>query len=135
LSFSISFSSADFGLARKYSLPPDSQLTPGVVTLWYRAPELLFGAKAQTTAVDMWACGCIFGELLINKPLLPGKSEADQIGCIIDLLGSPNEVSLFLSLSIPPVDNWHFFFNYRVRFREGFPYSSVSECGVMMLCR
>jgi len=47
---------ADFGLARKYGLPLQP-MTPGVVTLWYRAPELLLHAKTQTTALDMWAAG------------------------------------------------------------------------------
>lgn len=62
----------DFGLARKYSIPND-EMTPTVVTLWYRAPELLFGAKQQTTAIDIWSVACIFGELLLNKPLIPGR--------------------------------------------------------------
>lgn len=77
---------ADFGLARLFS---NSELimTPNVVTLWYRAPELLLGSKMHTTAVDMWAAGCILGELLLHKPLLPGKTEIQQIEMIIDLLG------------------------------------------------
>ena len=45
-------------------------MTPSVVTLWYRAPELLLNAKTQTTAIDMWSAGCILGELLAHKPLL-----------------------------------------------------------------
>ncbi|RWS03858.1 cyclin-dependent kinase 10-like protein [Dinothrombium tinctorium] len=66
-------------------------MTPNVVTLWYRAPELLFQAKMQTTAIDMWAAGCIFGELLLNKPLMCGRSEIHQIELIIDFLGTPND--------------------------------------------
>jgi cyclin-dependent kinase 10 len=81
---------ADFGLARKYSLPVNP-MTPRVVTLWYRAPELLLQSKTQTTAIDMWATGCILGELLLHKPLLPGKSEIHQLELIIDLLGTPND--------------------------------------------
>ena len=54
-------------------------MTPKVVTLWYRAPELLLNARTQTTAIDMWSGGCILGELLAHKPLLPGKSEINQI--------------------------------------------------------
>uniref|UniRef100_A0A1I7WTA2 Helicase C-terminal domain-containing protein n=1 Tax=Heterorhabditis bacteriophora TaxID=37862 RepID=A0A1I7WTA2_HETBA len=46
--------------------------------LRYRCPELLLGAKTQTTAVDTWAAGCILGELLLHRPLLPGKSDIDQ---------------------------------------------------------
>lgn len=81
---------ADFGLARKYSYPSEP-MTPGVVTRWYRAPELLFEAEHQTSAIDMWAAGCIFGELYLQKPLLPGTSEIHQIELIIDLIGTPND--------------------------------------------
>ncbi|CDS39703.1 Cyclin-dependent kinase 10 [Echinococcus granulosus] len=80
---------ADFGLAR----PSNSQhpMTPKVVTLWYRAPEVLLGDKMQTKAIDIWSAGCIMGELLLHKPLLPGKNEVHQLELIIDLLGTPNE--------------------------------------------
>ncbi|XP_048402813.1 cyclin-dependent kinase 10 isoform X3 [Stegostoma tigrinum] len=57
----------------------------------YRAPELLLGTKTQTTAIDMWAVGCILAELLAHKPLLPGSSEIHQIDLIVQLLGTPNE--------------------------------------------
>ncbi|KAH7060236.1 kinase-like domain-containing protein [Linnemannia elongata] len=81
---------ADFGLARSFGLP-SRPMTPKVVTLWYRAPELLFGDLNYTTAVDMWSAGCIFGELLKHAPLLPGKVEKQQVDLIIDLLGTPHE--------------------------------------------
>uniref|UniRef100_A0A3Q1HKR4 Protein kinase domain-containing protein n=1 Tax=Anabas testudineus TaxID=64144 RepID=A0A3Q1HKR4_ANATE len=57
----------------------------------YRAPELLLGTKTQTTALDMWAVGCILAELLAHKPLLPGTSEIQQVDLIVQLLGTPNE--------------------------------------------
>ncbi|KAI6077710.1 Cell division protein kinase 10 [Aix galericulata] len=81
---------ADFGLARTYGMPP-KPMTPKVVTLWYRAPELLLGTTTQTTSIDMWAVGCILAELLAHKPLLPGTSEIHQIDLIVQLLGTPNE--------------------------------------------
>ncbi|KAM6117944.1 cyclin-dependent kinase 10 isoform 1-T1 [Pterocles gutturalis] len=81
---------ADFGLARTYGMPP-KPMTPKVVTLWYRAPELLLGMTTQTTSIDMWALGCILAELLAHKPLLPGTSEIHQIDLIVQLLGTPNE--------------------------------------------
>ncbi|KAG7473224.1 hypothetical protein MATL_G00093340, partial [Megalops atlanticus] len=81
---------ADFGLARVYGIPL-KPMTPRVVTLWYRAPELLLGSKTQTTAIDMWAVGCILAELLAHKPLLPGSSEIQQVDLIVQLLGTPNE--------------------------------------------
>jgi len=80
---------ADFGLARLYGVPL-KPMTPKVVTLWYRSPELLLNSKTQTTAIDMWSAGCIQGELLGHKPLLPGRSEINQLDLIIDLLGTPN---------------------------------------------
>ena len=69
---------ADFGMARYYGDPPP-KLTQLVVTLWYRAPELLLGAEKYGAEVDMWSVGCIFGELLTKEPLLQGKNEVDQL--------------------------------------------------------
>ncbi|XP_068665087.1 cyclin-dependent kinase G-2-like [Aristolochia californica] len=80
----------DFGLARQYGSPlkPYTQL---VVTLWYRAPELLLGAKKYSTAIDMWSLGCIMAELLSKEPLFSGKTEIDQLDQIFKTLGTPNE--------------------------------------------
>ena len=68
-----------------------TDLTPTVGTRWYRAPELLFGARRYGTAVDMWSAGCIFAEILFGKPLFPGGSDIDQICRIRNVLGSPTE--------------------------------------------
>ncbi|KAF6076908.1 cyclin dependent kinase 10 [Phyllostomus discolor] len=81
---------ADFGLARAYGIPV-KPMTPKVVTLWYRAPELLLGSCTQTTSIDMWALGCVLAELLAHKPLLPGTSEIHQVDLIVQLLGTPSE--------------------------------------------
>ncbi|CAN7129709.1 cyclin-dependent kinase G-2 [Brassica rapa] len=80
----------DFGLARQYGSPlkPYTHL---VVTLWYRAPELLLGAKQYSTAIDMWSLGCIMAELLAKAPLFNGKTEFDQLDKIFRVLGTPNE--------------------------------------------
>lgn len=80
---------ADFGLARKCGAL-DELMSPCVVTLWYRAPEILLQSNKHTAAMDMWSAGCVFGELLLQKPLLTGKSEMQQIEMIIDLIGTPN---------------------------------------------
>lgn len=80
----------DFGLAREYGSPLKSY-TPVVVTLWYRAPELLLGTKQYSTPIDLWSVGCIFGELLTMNALFPGKSEADQINRIFKDLGTPSD--------------------------------------------
>lgn len=70
---------ADFGMARFCGDPPPSNLTQLVVTLWYRAPELLLGTTTYDSAVDIWSIGCIFGELLSNSPILQGKNEVDEL--------------------------------------------------------
>ena len=80
----------DFGLARQYS-DPLRPYTHMVVTLWYRAPELLLGQRLYSTGVDVWSLGCIMGELLCKDPLFQGKTEIDQIDRIFRLLGTPNE--------------------------------------------
>lgn len=59
------------------------------MTLWYRAPELLLGSELYSTAIDIWAIGCIFGELLLHRPMMPGKNELDQVSYIFDVLGCP----------------------------------------------
>ncbi|KAH0448051.1 hypothetical protein IEQ34_021851 [Dendrobium chrysotoxum] len=90
---------ADFGLARIYQAPLKPLSDNGVVvTIWYRAPELLLGGKHYTSAVDMWAVGCIFAELLTLKPLFQGAEvkgtpnpfQADQLDKIFKVLGNPN---------------------------------------------
>lgn len=75
---------ADFGMARYYG-DPLPKLTQLVVTLWYRAPELLLGADKYGAGVDVWSLGCIFGELLTKKPLLQGKNEVDQLSKVSTL--------------------------------------------------
>jgi mitogen-activated protein kinase 1/3/mitogen-activated protein kinase 6 len=66
----------DFGLARA-ELPnmpiKVAAMTDYVATRWYRAPEVLLSVKRYSYAMDMWSIGCIFGELLTRRPLLPGK--------------------------------------------------------------
>jgi len=82
---------ADFGMARYVGDPPPPKLTQLVVTLWYRAPELLLGATRYGQAIDMWSIGCIFGELLTREPLLQGKNEVDELQQIFEFCGLPTE--------------------------------------------
>ncbi|KAB1269425.1 Cyclin-dependent kinase 4 [Camelus dromedarius] len=89
---------ADFGLARIYSY--QMALTPVVVTLWYRAPEVLL-QSTYATPVDMWSVGCIFAEMFRRKPLFCGNSEADQLGKIFDLIGLPPEDDWPRDVSLP----------------------------------
>jgi len=81
---------ADFGLARAFCVPV-RQYTHEVVTLWYRAPEILLGSATYSIPVDMWSAGCIFGELLTKNPVFPGDSEIDQLFKIFRQLGTPTE--------------------------------------------
>ncbi|KAJ1801628.1 hypothetical protein LPJ59_000117 [Coemansia sp. RSA 2399] len=81
---------ADFGLARKYSSPLH-HMTGLVVTLWYRAPELLLGETSYSTAVDVWSVGCIFAELFLHKPVFQGQGEIDQITKIFAAIGPPTD--------------------------------------------
>lgn len=112
---------ADFGLAR-YLGEPTPPLTQLVVTLWYRSPELLLGAKAYGTEVDMWSIGCIFGELLLKEPLLQGKNEVDQLSKVCSfipflihsfipsfslfVIACTNALKIFELCGIPTEENW-----------------------------
>ncbi|XP_058888440.1 cyclin-dependent kinase 2-like isoform X1 [Acipenser ruthenus] len=110
---------ADFGLARAFGVPLRTY-THEVVTLWYRAPEILLGCKYYSTAVDIWSIGCIFAEMVglteggraprrgahsvapcshdcltssqvTRRPLFPGDSEIDQLFRIFRMMGTPSE--------------------------------------------
>eukprot|EP00158_Paraphelidium_tribonemae_P001978 Partr_v1_DN25010_c0_g1_i1_m51028 putative Cyclin-Dependent Kinase len=83
---------ADFGLARTFGIPL-RVYSHEVVTLWYRAPEILLGSKQYSTAIDMWSVGCIFAEMASSSALFPGDSEIDEIFRIFRTLGTPNAES------------------------------------------
>ncbi len=80
---------ADFGLARSF-LPPFKAYTDKVVTLWYRAPELLLGVSSYSAAIDMWSMGCIFAEMVNREPLFRAESE---IGLLHKVNGPTASVS------------------------------------------
>jgi cyclin-dependent kinase 8/11 len=93
---------ADMGFARLFNAPlkPLADLDPVVVTFWYRAPELLLGARHYTKAIDIWAIGCIFAELLTFEPIFHCRQEEvdttspyhfDQLERIFTVMGFPNE--------------------------------------------
>jgi cyclin-dependent kinase len=79
---------ADFGLARAFGIPVRNY-THEVVTLWYRAPDVLMGSRNYSTQVDIWSVGCIFAEMVNGRPLFPGSSEQDQLQKIFKTLGTP----------------------------------------------
>ncbi|KAI0029611.1 Pkinase-domain-containing protein [Vararia minispora EC-137] len=124
---------ADFGLARRYGDPVGvGGMTQLVVTLWYRAPEILLGAKTYSTAVDIWSVGCIFAELLHKEPLFQAKSELELIDMIFKLLGPPtsntwpgyNELPLAKTLAPRPL--------HAPQFRQRFPYLSMAGLDLLM---
>ncbi|CAD5122471.1 DgyrCDS10894 [Dimorphilus gyrociliatus] len=84
---------ADFGLARAFSVPV-RVYTHEVVTLWYRAPEVLLGSEYYSTPIDIWSIGCIFAEMTNKRPLFHGDSEIDQI------------LKIFRTLSTPTNETW-----------------------------
>jgi cyclin-dependent kinase len=80
---------ADFGLARAFGIPVKN-FTHEVVTLWYRAPDILMGSKNYSTSVDIWSVGCIFAETVNRKPLFAGQNEEDQLMKIFKVRGTPD---------------------------------------------
>lgn len=81
---------ADFGLGRTFGLPI-RVYTHEVVTLWYRAPEVLLNTQRYGCPIDMWSVACIFAEMAGGKPLFQGDSEIDQLFHIFRILTTPNE--------------------------------------------
>jgi len=84
---------ADFGLSRLYSFPI-RPFTKEVLTLWYRAPELMLGFNNYSCDLDMWSVGCILAEIIVGKPFIQGDSEIDQLFKIFEIFGTPTEETL-----------------------------------------
>ncbi|KAJ7628447.1 kinase-like domain-containing protein [Roridomyces roridus] len=79
----------DFGLARAFGVPVNT-FSNEVVTLWYRAPDVLLGSRTYSTSIDLWSCGCIFAEMISGMPLFRGKDNNDQLLHIMKILGTPS---------------------------------------------
>ena len=92
-------------MAREYSPRP---LTPGVCTIWYRAPELLLGTKYYTPSIDLWSAGLILAELLQSTPCLTGETPIEQLGLIVKLLGSPapDDLAALSAIGCPELIRW-----------------------------
>ena len=116
----------DFGLARCFAEPPGAYSHP-VVTLWYRAPELLLGIERYGPAVDVWSVGCIFAELLSGgAALFPARSETEALDRQFRLLGTPDEESWPGFSVLPGVARGSRFKRYPGRLREAFPAAAFS---------
>ncbi|TLD23196.1 hypothetical protein PspLS_07443 [Pyricularia sp. CBS 133598] len=80
----------DFGLARAFGIPVNT-FSNEVVTLWYRAPDVLLGSRTYNTSIDIWSAGCIMAEMFTGRPLFPGTTNEDQIVRIFRIMGTPSE--------------------------------------------
>lgn len=76
----------DFGLATSFD--QNQPMTSRVVTLWYRAPELLLGATEYGAAIDLWSTGCILAEMFAGKPIMPGRTEVLSLISVLTFHGS-----------------------------------------------
>ncbi|KAL5188497.1 putative serine/threonine-protein kinase [Glycine soja] len=117
---------ADFGLANSFAIKPEGPFTNRVVTLWYRAPELLLGSTDYGYEIDLWSAGCLLAEMFLGRPIMPGRTEVEQLHMIFKLCGSPSadywiKMKLMTSFRPPP----HYKANYEENFKD-FPSSACA---------
>ncbi|KAH7520751.1 hypothetical protein FEM48_Zijuj08G0178700 [Ziziphus jujuba var. spinosa] len=118
---------ADFGLANFFPPQQRRPLTSRVVTLWYRAPELLLGSTDYGVGIDLWSAGCLLPEMFTGKPLMPGRTEVEQLHKIFKLCGSPPDDywrKLRPSTSFRPQ-------NYKPSFEDAFKVFPSSSFGLL----
>ncbi len=105
----------DFGSAKKFVKGEPN--VSYICSRYYRAPELIFGASEYSTAVDVWAVGCVIGEFMLGQPLFPGENGADQLVQIVKILGTPNREQI---LAMNPKYN-----EYRFPQIKAYPWQKV----------
>ncbi|KAG5851096.1 hypothetical protein ANANG_G00089390 [Anguilla anguilla] len=113
---------ADFGLARLYNSEESRPYTNKVITLWYRPPELLLGEERYTSAIDVWSCGCILGELFTKKPIFQANQELAQLELISRICGSPSPAVWPDVIKLPYFNTMKPKKPYRRRLREEFAF-------------
>ena len=116
---------ADFGLARTFGLPVRAY-SSDVVTLWYRAPDILLGSSTYTTSIDIWSAGCIFAEMLTGSPLFAGTSPQDQLEAIFALVLPPpshdqDQAGIELALTEPELPS------------DAAAWTALGEAGIALL--
>ncbi|CAJ1937933.1 unnamed protein product [Sphenostylis stenocarpa] len=117
---------ADFGLANSFAIKPEGPFTNRVVTLWYRAPELLLGSTNYGCEIDLWSAGCLLAEMFLGRPLMPGRTEVEQLHMIFKLCGSPSaEYWMKMKLITSFLPPQHYKPNYHENFKD-FPSSASS---------
>lgn len=124
----------DFGLSRTFQeKDPNYKYTNRVVTLWYRAPELLLGATQYGPEIDNWSAGCIIAELLLQKAIFPGRDERDQMEKVFSICGSPSEARWPGVTSLPYYRQLNPEHNYPDRLRQHL--ARLSTEAKDMLCK
>lgn len=124
---------ADFGLARSFGAPVRSY-SHEVVTLWYRSPDVLLGSRYYSTSVDLWSIGCIFGEMVLKRPLFTGSDVKDQLAKIQRILGTPTTREWPGLHEYPEYKDSSFWTGAKpVNFHEVFP--SLDDNGIDLLSR
>ncbi|KAK7399438.1 hypothetical protein VNO78_10620 [Psophocarpus tetragonolobus] len=117
---------ADFGLANSFAIKPEGPFTNRVVTLWYRAPELLLGSTDYGYEIDLWSAGCLLAEMFLGRPIMAGRTEVEQLHMIFKLCGSPSAdywMKMKLMTSFRPPQQYKA--NYEEIFKE-FPSSACA---------
>ncbi|KAL7596737.1 hypothetical protein Lser_V15G30913 [Lactuca serriola] len=123
---------ADFGLANYYNPKRPVALTNRVVTLWYRAPELLLGTTHYGPAIDLWSAGCLLAEMFAGRPIMPARTEVEQLHKIFKLCGTPPEdywKKLKLSTTFRPPHSYKS--NLREAFRD-YPRSALGLLAILL---
>ncbi|KAK7247514.1 hypothetical protein RIF29_42397 [Crotalaria pallida] len=123
---------ADFGLSNSFDINPKGPLTNRVVTLWYRAPELLLGSTDYGYGIDLWSAGCLLAEMFVGRPIMPGRTEIEQLHMIFKLCGSPSE-DYWLKMNLMPsyLPPQHYQAKYDEYFK-GFPPSSLDLLTILL---
>lgn len=123
---------ADFGLARYYNAEDKERpYTNKVITLWYRAPELLLGEERYGPSIDIWSCGCILGELYLKKPIFQANSETNQLELISKTCGTPNPTVWPDVVNLPFYDMINQKKAYKRRVREEFSFIPVQALDLL----
>ncbi|KAJ3293868.1 Pkinase-domain-containing protein [Rhizoclosmatium globosum] len=122
---------ADFGLARVHANEGGRPYSHQVATRWYRSPELLYGARKYDIGVDLWACGCIFGELLNHAPLFPGQNDIDQLYCVLSILGTPTSEEWPDLETLPDYNKIQFPHHPPIQFEKICPDASVGAISLL----
>ena len=119
----------DFGLSRKLSFEK-RPYTQEVLSLWYRAPELLLGSNVYNESIDIWSIGCIFGFLILKNTLFEGENEVDQLNKIMQFLGTPNfnQIPYYYNFNL---NQYQFMYYPPSDFKEKF--SNFDENGIDLI--